>query len=62
MTNTMNLEYCSYLHQERIAPWAPGIVFGIFSILGGLATLLLPETQGRPLPQTIEEVINHFSG
>ena len=44
------------MFQARIAPWAPGIVFGAISIMAGLLTLRLPETRGRPFPQTIEEV------
>ena len=44
------------MFQARIAPWAPGIVFGALSIMAGLLTLRLPETRGRPFPQTIAEV------
>jgi len=31
-------------------------VFGIVSISGGLLALILPETNKRPLPQTIEDI------
>ena len=34
----------------------PFIVFGVLSVLTGLLDLLLPETMGKPLPQTIEEM------
>ena len=37
--------------------WAPLplLVFGISSILAGVFALLLPETKGRPLPETLED-------
>ncbi|KAK2173889.1 hypothetical protein NP493_846g00002 [Ridgeia piscesae] len=42
----------------RVAPWFPGVVFGTMAIIAATLTLLLPETLGRALPQTIEEVEN----
>lgn len=42
--------------QTRVAPWFPGVLFGTISVVGGVLTLLLPETRGRPLPQTLHEV------
>ncbi|XP_043199241.1 organic cation transporter protein-like [Amphibalanus amphitrite] len=35
---------------------APSVVFGSGCLLASLAVLLLPETAGRPLPETVEEV------
>jgi len=35
-------------------------VFGIVSIFGGLLALTLPETNKRPLPQTIEDIDNWY--
>jgi OCT family organic cation transporter-like MFS transporter 4/5 len=43
-----------------IRPWLTSAVFGIISICGGLMALSLPETNGRPLPQTIDEIENWF--
>ncbi|XP_064636407.1 organic cation transporter protein-like isoform X2 [Lineus longissimus] len=40
---------------EYSAP-VPLILFGVLSIIGGLTSLLLPETLGRPLPETVEDV------
>jgi len=34
----------------------PGLLFGGLSTAAGLLTLLLPETLGRPLPQTMEDI------
>ena len=36
-------------------PYIPAIVFGCNALLAGLMAILLPETQGRELPYTIEE-------
>ncbi|KAK2173896.1 hypothetical protein NP493_846g01005 [Ridgeia piscesae] len=51
---SMFAPYSTYF--ARLAPWVPGLAFGILSVIGGAITLLLPETRDRPLPQTIEEV------
>ena len=48
--------------QIRVAPWFPGVVFGVMAVIAAGLTLLLPETLGRPLPQTIEEVENWRHG
>ncbi|KAK3098437.1 hypothetical protein FSP39_019452 [Pinctada imbricata] len=36
----------------------PSIIFGGLSCLAGILALLLPETKGKPLPQTIEDIVN----
>ena len=36
-------------------PSLPSILFGSSAVLAGLLALLLPETRGRKLPQTLEE-------
>ncbi|XP_042883646.1 organic cation transporter protein-like [Penaeus japonicus] len=36
-----------------VYPWSPSVVFGASSVVAGLATLALPETQGVALPDTI---------
>ncbi|XP_023347371.1 organic cation transporter protein [Eurytemora carolleeae] len=39
---------------------SPGIqftVFGILGLTGGILSLLLPETQDRPLPETIPDMM-----
>lgn len=46
--------YTSFVME--LYPWLPGPLFGILSIAGGLLVLLLPETNNRPLPQTIEDI------
>jgi len=39
-----------------VAPWLLNVLFGIMSLLAAIMVLYLPETLGRPLPTTIEEV------
>lgn len=34
----------------------PFLIFGGAAIIGGLASILLPETQGQKLPETVEDV------
>ena len=36
----------------------PMVIFGVCAVLAGLLTLLLPETFGQKLPETIEETEN----
>ncbi|XP_064619912.1 organic cation transporter protein-like [Lineus longissimus] len=36
--------------------WLPGCIFAALSVVVGVLTLLLPETQGRALPQSVEEM------
>lgn len=38
--------------------WVPMIIFGSVSLLAGVLTLLLPETKGIHLPETLEDAIN----
>jgi len=40
----------------------PGLLYGGLSTAGGLLTLLLPETLHRPLPQTIDDIEQWYSG
>jgi len=35
----------------------PLLVFGCFSLLAGLAVVLLPETRGKPLPETLNDAV-----
>ncbi|XP_043197153.1 organic cation transporter protein-like [Amphibalanus amphitrite] len=37
-------------------PSAPTVVFGVLALLAGLGALLLPETAGRHLPETVAEL------
>ncbi|XP_052750899.1 organic cation transporter protein-like [Galleria mellonella] len=37
-------------------PWLPTVIFGISSICAGLIVLLLPETKGKVLPDTIDDI------
>ena len=43
--------YLSLLDDEKI----PMIVFGVLSLLCAFTVLFLPETQGKKLPNTLEE-------
>ncbi|XP_045121222.1 organic cation transporter protein-like [Portunus trituberculatus] len=39
-----------------IYPWAPFVVFGTGALLAGLGTLMLPETRGQTLPETVAQL------
>ncbi|XP_071519062.1 solute carrier family 22 member 13-like isoform X2 [Panulirus ornatus] len=43
-------------------PLAPTMLFGLTSVMAGLGTLLLPETLGADLPDTIADLEHGFSG
>lgn len=38
-------------------PQAPFLIFGFATILGGLGAFLLPETNGKKLPDTVQEAV-----
>ena len=44
-----------YFFQADLGKFIPIILFGAVAISAGLLSLLLPETKGRNLPQTVEE-------
>ncbi|XP_074646335.1 organic cation transporter protein-like isoform X2 [Tubulanus polymorphus] len=46
--------FAAYL--ARVVPWAPGVIFGVMSLFVGILALLLPETRGRSLPHTVEDM------
>ncbi|XP_050712093.1 organic cation transporter protein-like isoform X1 [Eriocheir sinensis] len=37
-------------------PWAPFVVFGVGALMAGAVTLLLPETRGKTLPETVAQL------
>lgn len=40
------------------SPTAPLVIFGCSPLLGAVLALALPETAGRPLPDTVEDAEN----
>uniref|UniRef100_A0A182T405 Major facilitator superfamily (MFS) profile domain-containing protein n=1 Tax=Anopheles maculatus TaxID=74869 RepID=A0A182T405_9DIPT len=38
-----------------IAYWLPPCIFGLVPLLGAFCVFFLPETQGHPLPETLED-------
>ncbi|XP_060076165.1 solute carrier family 22 member 16-like [Ylistrum balloti] len=42
--------------------WGPGVIFGVGSLLVTVGMLMLPETNGRELPQTLEELLSWYKG
>ena len=45
-----------FCQQARLVPWLPSVIFCVLAVSAGCLVLILPETLGRPLPQTIAEV------
>ncbi|XP_052744316.1 solute carrier family 22 member 6-A [Bicyclus anynana] len=41
---------------SKTAPWMPTVVFGLAPLVGALVCLLLPETKGTALPDSIRDV------
>ncbi|OWF38693.1 Solute carrier family 22 member 6-A [Mizuhopecten yessoensis] len=46
----------------RRAFWAPGLIFGVGSLLVNVGLVMLPETNGRELPQTLDELLSWYKG
>lgn len=42
--------------QSRYALWAPGALFGTSNLIALILLRFLPETMGKELPQTVEDV------
>lgn len=47
---------------DSFDPKIPAIVFGVVSLISGLWVLLLPETNGQPMPESIEDGENFGKG
>ncbi|XP_076443256.1 organic cation transporter protein-like [Babylonia areolata] len=43
-------------NMAQMALWSPGILFGGMTLLAAFVTFTLPETRGRPMPTTIEDM------
>ena len=48
--------YLYLVFQADIVLWGPGVITGGMSLVAAYVVLKLPETRGRPLPTTIEEM------
>lgn len=42
--------------------WLPYVIFGTVAALGALLVCLLPETEGLPMPETIQDGVDLTSG
>lgn len=50
-----------FLQVEQFGTWAMIIPFGSLSLVAGLIVIFfIPETMGKPLPETIEEIEDDF--
>ena len=45
----------SNLTDSKLGAVLPLIIFGVLGLVAGILALLLPETMGHPLPQTVQE-------
>ncbi|VDO11954.1 unnamed protein product [Brugia timori] len=46
---------------EQFGTWAMIVPFGSLSLIAGLIVIFcIPETMGKPLPETIEEIEDDF--
>ena len=50
------------LYLQNTVSWLPSTLFGVLSVLAGLAALMFPETKNRKMPQTIEEAELFYRG
>jgi hypothetical protein len=42
--------------QATYIEWGPGIIFGTCCVVATLLQLLLPETSGKELPQSVQQI------
>ena len=47
--------------KDSIHPSLPVVVYGLCAIVSGVSILLLPETAGKPLPETVADVFSPSS-
>ncbi len=44
-----------YTFQDKLWSGAPFLAYGVVSVLGGVVSLVFPETLGKKLPETLAE-------
>lgn len=47
---------------DSLNPKIPAIIFGAVSVLSGLWVVMLPETNGQPMPESLEDGENFGKG
>lgn len=47
---------CLVSYQSEQAKWAPGVMIGGCAFVVSVLSIFLPETKGRELPQTVDDV------
>ncbi|XP_074650690.1 organic cation transporter protein-like [Tubulanus polymorphus] len=45
----------------KMIPWLPGVIFAVVAFVSAFVCLLLPETNKRPLPDTIEQISSWYT-
>ena len=50
-----------FYYQEAVWRPMPQLIFGVVATVAGLLTLILPETLGHKMPDTVEEAENFGS-
>ncbi len=61
----INLEKLMFMQDEfqnKTLLYVPMVIFGVTGLVAGILMFFMPETQGKPLPETLEETLQISNG